>query len=66
MLIGEIVLYAGGLPWLAAACHLSAQGSLTSGLYPFVIGDTIKLLIAAGLLPVAWRGLEALRRRTDS
>src|SRR5438132_3995837 len=53
MLIGEIVLYAGGLPWLAAACHLSAQRSLSLGLYPFVIGDTIKLLIAAGLLPVA-------------
>jgi hypothetical protein len=24
------------------------------GLYPFIIGDTIKLLGAAGLLPGAW------------
>lgn len=65
MFIGEIVLYAGGLPWLNAACGLPAQKGFELGLYPFVIGDTIKLMIAAGLLPVAWRGLNALRARTD-
>jgi biotin transport system substrate-specific component len=54
MFIGEIILYAGGIPWLDAACGLPAQKGLSLGLYPFVIGDTIKLLFAAGLLPTAW------------
>jgi biotin transport system substrate-specific component len=34
---------------------VSWQEALEAGLYPFVIGDTIKLLFAAGLLPGAWR-----------
>jgi biotin transport system substrate-specific component len=55
MLIGEIVVYSAGVPWLAAAYHVPAQRALALGLYPFVVGDTIKLLLAAGLLPSAWR-----------
>jgi biotin transport system substrate-specific component len=61
MFIGEIVLYAGGIPWLDGACHLSAQRGLALGLYPFVIGDTIKLAFAAGLLPGAWALLRRFR-----
>ena len=55
MLIGEIVLYAVGVPWLAAALGISVQRALALGLYPFVLGDVLKLLAAAGLLPAAWR-----------
>jgi biotin transport system substrate-specific component len=29
--------------------------ALELGLAPFVIGDTIKVLLAAGLLPAGWR-----------
>jgi biotin transport system substrate-specific component len=65
MFIGEIVLYAGGIPWLDAACHLPAQKGFSLGLYPFVVGDTIKLLIAAGLLPAAWHLLDWGRRRAQ-
>ena len=42
------------------------EKTLEAGLYPFVIGDTLKLLIAAGVLPLAWKGLSVLRRRTGS
>lgn len=69
MLLGEIVIYAVGVPWLvqaldvplveaASACTpqtLAGCDALELGLYPFVIGDTLKLLLAAGLLPAAWR-----------
>lgn len=55
MLVGEIVIFALGVPWLANALGVSALKAMELGLYPFVIGDVIKLLIAAGLLPVAWR-----------
>ena len=55
MLLGEVVLYAIGVPWLIAALDVPLEKGLELGLYPFVIGDTIKLFVAAGLLPPAWR-----------
>jgi peptide/nickel transport system permease protein len=60
MFVGEVILYAAGVPWLMAALDVPLQKALELGLYPFVIGDTIKLLLAAGLLPAAWH---LLRRR---
>jgi len=68
MLLGSIVIYAVGVPWLYHALPPVIDGNpvtldtaLSFGLYPFIIGDTLKLLVAAGLLPVAWRLLERLR-----
>lgn len=61
MLLGSIVIYVFGVPWLMAALDLPLQRGLESGLYPFVIGDTLKLLAAAGLLPAAWALLRRLR-----
>lgn len=55
MFLGSIVIYLVGVPWLANAAGYSAQDALARGLYPFIIGDTIKLLIAAGLLPALWK-----------
>jgi biotin transport system substrate-specific component len=55
MLIGSVVIYAIGLPWLSIAAHLSVSDTLLYGLYPFIPGDVLKLLLAAGLLPVGWR-----------
>lgn len=54
MLLGEVIIYLIAIPWLAAAVDVPATKALELGLYPFVVGDTIKLLIAAGALPVAW------------
>jgi biotin transport system substrate-specific component len=55
MLIGSVAIYAVGLPWLAIAADLSVSDTLLYGLYPFIPGDVLKLLLAAGLLPVGWR-----------
>ena len=55
MLLGSIVIFLVGVPWLANADGLDAATALERGLYPFVVGDTIKLLVAAGLLPAIWR-----------
>lgn len=55
MLLGEVIIYLIAIPWLAAAVDVPATKALELGLYPFVVGDTIKLLIAAGALPAAWR-----------
>jgi biotin transport system substrate-specific component len=53
MLAGNAVFYLFGLPWLAR--FVGAARALPMGLYPFLLGDAIKLLLAAALLPAAWR-----------
>jgi biotin transport system substrate-specific component len=72
MLLGSIAIYAIGVPWLYHALPTTIAGkpvtvetALEFGLYPFIIGDVLKLLIAAGLLPVAWRLLERYRPRHE-
>jgi len=54
MLVANVLIYAIGLPWLAVAANLSPGDTLLYGLYPFIPGDLLKLLAAAGLLPAAW------------
>jgi biotin transport system substrate-specific component len=54
MILGEIVIYTIGVPWLAYAAHLSPDVAVAKGLTPFIVGDTIKLAVAAGIFPVAW------------
>jgi biotin transport system substrate-specific component len=55
MLLGEVVIYAFGLAWLMASLSVPFSRALEWGLYPFIIGDTLKLFLAAGLLPLAWK-----------
>ena len=57
MFLGEVVLYAVAIPWLMQALDVSLTEALVLGLAPFVVGDTLKLFAAAGLLPLAWRGV---------
>ncbi len=57
---GTVVIYAIGLPWLYIALtnrHVpnALQATLAGGLYPFLIGDALKAIFAAVLLPVVWR-----------
>lgn len=56
MLVGNVVIYAFGLPWLAFVVPaLRELGTLlTAGVTPFLLGDGLKLLLAAALLPGAW------------
>jgi biotin transport system substrate-specific component len=69
MLLGSVVIYLVGIPWLHASPTFEAflghppslEDTFQAGLYPFVVGDLLKLLIAAGLLPAAW----SLVRRPD-
>ena len=70
MLLGEVVIYAIGLPWLSRALELAGvpstfDATITLGLAPYVVGDTLKLLAAAALLPGAWRLLERFRPQGD-
>jgi biotin transport system substrate-specific component len=54
MFIGNVVIYAFGLPWLMAAANVSFSKAVEIGLGPFVVGDAVKLVLAAALFPAAW------------
>jgi biotin transport system substrate-specific component len=53
-LLGTIVIYAVGVPWLAVTTGMSAADAIATGLTPFLVVDAVKLLAAAALFPVAW------------
>ncbi|MBN1310663.1 MAG: biotin transporter BioY [Anaerolineae bacterium] len=53
MLIGNTAIYLIGIPWLAAL--IGGDKALAMGLYPFIVGDTLKLVLAMILLPAGWR-----------
>ena len=61
-LIGNAVIYLFGLPWLAfALANLGLANDsgtvLAAGLVPFLVGDAIKMALAAAALPLAWKYL---------
>jgi biotin transport system substrate-specific component len=47
-LLGEVVLFTGGLAWLAVLTHSVAQ-ALRWGLYWFLFAEIIKVMMAAGI-----------------
>lgn len=58
--LGTLVIYAVGVTWLAA--FIGFDKALVGGLYPFIIGDLIKLVLAAIALPSAWALVKAFDR----
>ena len=68
MLAGNVAIYVPGLAWLAlfyagpGAQYVAATGAdgalgaaFAAGALPFLLGDLLKLLLAAAVLPLVWR-----------
>ncbi|NUO46512.1 MAG: biotin transporter BioY [Streptomyces sp.] len=55
MLLGEAIIYAVGVPYLALDLGMSASAAVAAGLTPFLLGDALKAALAMGLLPSAWK-----------
>ena len=55
MLAGLVVVYASGATWLGLFTSSGLQAALVAGVYPFVVADIVKLIIAAGILPAFWK-----------
>jgi biotin transport system substrate-specific component len=53
-LLGTLVIYAIGVPWLAVVTGMSIGEAIAIGLVPFQVVDTVKLLTAAAVFPAAW------------
>ena len=54
MLLGNLLIYVPGLLWLSRFAP-DWTTTLQWGLTPFIVGDLLKLAVAAGLLPTVWR-----------
>lgn len=75
-LAGSVTIYAIGLPWLFVALvrlgptvwrdNLGYDSVLAAtvgaGMIPFLVGDALKALLAAAVLPLAWRAVGHLSR----
>jgi biotin transport system substrate-specific component len=61
MVIGNVTIYVCGVTWLAVFLG-DLWGALVKGMLLFVVGDLIKIAIAALTLPGGWK----LARRRDS
>ena len=57
MIFGNLAIYSFGLLWLGILTGFSYM-VLTLGLYPFIIGDSFKIVLAAIILPSGWKLLE--------
>ncbi len=58
MLVGQAVIYAGGLSWLSG--YVGIDKAIPLGMLPFLAGDAAKLALAATALPLGWRLLAAV------
>ncbi|HAJ83785.1 MAG TPA: biotin transporter BioY [Rhodobacteraceae bacterium] len=61
MILGNILIYVPGLIWLAVLYGTDAP-IFAWGLTPFLLGDLVKLALAALLLPAIWRFVGAARK----
>ncbi|MEO8456188.1 MAG: biotin transporter BioY [Chloroflexota bacterium] len=64
MLGANLLIYVPGLIWLDHWFYSNVPtytgNVLEVGFYPYVLGDTAKMLLAAGILPLAWGVLRQL------
>jgi biotin transport system substrate-specific component len=55
MVVGNLVIYAFGVTGLALFLGVGLVEAIALGAVPFLIGDAIKLALAAALLPATWK-----------
>ncbi|MCS6888331.1 biotin transporter BioY [Chloroflexus sp.] len=59
MVLASLVIYLIGATWLAF--FIGAQNAIVKGVLPFLLGDAIKILLAAAALPGGWQALKWFR-----
>ncbi len=67
MFLGNVVLYVPGIVWLAVFYMGGGAAepwskAIATGLVPFLLGDGLKLALAAAAMPLAWRFVSGLKR----
>jgi len=49
MVLGSLIVYAAGVPWLKAVTGMSLEKAVMAGMVPFLVGDALKIMAAAFL-----------------
>ncbi len=49
---GAVAIYVVGLPWLKLSLHLSWTKALTVGVFPFLLGDALKVIAAVAIVRI--------------
>ena len=62
MAVGSIVILLAGWAWFSVLMHTAALAAFKLSVAPHIIGDVIKILLAAAVLPTGWK----LLRRSAS
>ena len=55
MLAGNIIIYFFGLVHLQNLLNINLTRTLEIGLYPFIYGDFLKIILAASLMSGFWK-----------
>lgn len=63
LVLASLVIYVCGVSWLAYATGMGVPLALAKGMVPFLPGDTLKLLLAAGVTPAGATLLKRLDLR---
>src|SRR5215211_7740312 len=54
MAIGSLVIFLGGWPWFAILTNTPPVAAFKISVLPFLLGDVIKIALAAAVLPTGW------------
>jgi biotin transport system substrate-specific component len=54
MVLGSALVYLVGVPWLAVTAGQPVDWAIANGLAPFLLGDALKIALAAAAFPAAW------------
>lgn len=63
MVAGDSVLFIFGLCWLMV--WTKSANVLAVGLYPFIVGDILKIALATAILPSSWKILSRFQRHSN-
>ncbi|MHB8275773.1 MAG: biotin transporter BioY [Dermatophilaceae bacterium] len=58
--VGSLVIYAFGVTVLARVTGQDMAWAFQKGVLPYLMGDALKALLAAGLLPLAWAAVRRI------
>ena len=66
MALGNVIIYWFGITWLSILLS-DVRTALTAGLFPFIVGDLLKIAVATAFLPLGWQliGEDAANRSTQ-
>ena len=62
MVVGEVIIFAIAVPWLAVSLHVGLATAISLGLTPFITGEVIQAALAGVALPATWRLVDRTQR----